>query len=319
MKFSRKALSGVLMAGVLGTMMCSTAFAAGAADLADGEYKGTIHFLNGNGNGSYSMCDSIFAHQADVTIEGDDASIDFYVAYPVPSFPDQGTDGTIKDVQLTIDETTYDAISDIETKPEKEFDTAGALFGINAGDVLPTQVLSVTIPKATLDQAAEGGIATSAYVNVVMNTTQNFFMQITDLTPVETTGGDTETDEQSMEITANVEEKVSKPEYSVTVPSSVAMGTLSSTEDTEVGYNVDVKAANLGGTITVSAPGEGTLVNGQNKLAFTNQLDNNTVSEDTEGTALAGKITVKGADVASAAAGNYTGTTNFTITYAAAE
>ena len=97
------------------------------------------------------------------------------------------------------------------------------------------------------------------------------------------------------------------------------MGTLSSTEDTEVGYNVDVKAANLGGTITVSAPGEGTLVNGQNKLAFTNQLDNNTVSEDTEGTALAGKITVKGADVASAAAGNYTGTTNFTITYAAAK
>lgn len=317
MKFSKKALSGVLMAGMLGTMMCSTAFAAGAADLADGEYTGTIHFLNGNGSGSYSMCDSIFAHQTDVTIEGENASIDFYVAYPVPNFPDQGTDGTIKDVQLTINETTYDAVSDIETKPEKEFDTAGPMFGISAGDVLPTQVLSVTIPKAALDKAAEGGIATTAFVNVVMNTTQNFFMEIKDLTPVETTGGDTETDEQSMEITANVEEKVSKPEYSVTVPSSVAMGTLSSAEDTEIGYNVDVKAANLDGTITVSAPGEGTLVNGENKLAFTNQLDNNTVSEDTEGTALSGKITVKGADVAAAAAGNYTGTTNFTITYAA--
>lgn len=317
MKFSRKVLSGVLIAGLMGTMMCSTVFVAGAADLADGEYTGTIHFLNGNGSGNASMCDPIFAHQTDITIEGEDASIDFYVAYPVPNFPDQGTDGTVKDVQFTIDEVTYDAVSDIETKPEKEFDTAGALFGINAGDVLPAQVLSVTIPKAALDEAAEGGIAATAYVNVVMNTTQNFFVQIKDLTPAETTGGDTETDEQSMEITANVEEKVSQPEYTVTVPSSVSMGTLSSTEDTEITYNVDVKAANLGGTITVSAPGEGTLVNGENQLAFANELENNTVSADTEGTALPGKITVKGTDVAAAAAGNYTGTTNFTITYAA--
>ena len=54
-------------------------------------------------------------------------------------------------------------------------------------------------------------------------------------------------------------------------------------------------------------------------MCIRDRLDNNTVSEDTEGTALAGKITVKGADVASAAAGNYTGTTNFTITYAAAK
>ena len=39
-----KILSGVLTAAMVGTMLCSTAF---AAEPANGEYTGEIHFLNG--------------------------------------------------------------------------------------------------------------------------------------------------------------------------------------------------------------------------------------------------------------------------------
>ena len=53
----KKILSGAVTAALLGTMMCTTAF---AADYANGEYTGEIHFLNANGSGNNSMCDPIF-------------------------------------------------------------------------------------------------------------------------------------------------------------------------------------------------------------------------------------------------------------------
>ena len=116
---------------MLGTMMCSTAF---AADYADGDYKGEIHFLNANGTGAASMCDPIFVHEAEMTLDADSAELTFYVAYPIPAFPDLGTDGTILDVVLTVDGTEYTAESDITTKPEKVFDTTSSLFGITEGE-----------------------------------------------------------------------------------------------------------------------------------------------------------------------------------------
>ena len=131
----KKILSGALVAAMMGTMMCGTAF---AAEPADGDYTGEIHFLNANGSGNNSMCDPIFVHEADVKLTADAAELTFYVAYPIPAFPDQGTDGTVLDVVFTVDGTEYEAESDITTKPEKEFDTTAALFGVNAGDVLPT-------------------------------------------------------------------------------------------------------------------------------------------------------------------------------------
>ena len=127
-----KIVSGAAAAAMLGTMMCTTAF---AADYTDGDYTGEIHFLNANGSGDYSMCDPIFVHEAELALTADNAELTFYVAYPIPSFPDLGTDGTILDVVLTVDGTGYTAESDITTKPEKVFDTtAGGLFGITEGE-----------------------------------------------------------------------------------------------------------------------------------------------------------------------------------------
>lgn len=308
-----KIVSGAAVAAMLGTMMCTTAF---AADYADGDYTGEIHFLNANGTGAASMCDPIFVHEAELALTADNAELTFYVAYPIPAFPDLGVDGTILDVVLTVDGTEYTAESDITTKPEKVFDTTATLFGITEGESYPTQVLTVDLPRDAVDDLEAGTVSASAYVNSVMNSTQNFFIQVTNIQSV---GGETEPAEetQDMEITANVEEVVSAPDYTITVPSTVALGTLSTEEDNSLPYTVDVAASNLNGTLSVSAPETGNLTSGDNTLAFANSFGTQNVTADTENGKLSGAISVSASDVAAAAAGNYTGTTTFSITYAA--
>lgn len=307
-----KIVSGAAVAAMLGTMMCTTAF---AADYTDGNYTGEIHFLNANGSGNTSMCDPIFVHNADLTLTADNAELTFYVAYPIPAFSDQGADGTVKDVVFTVNDTEYTAESDITTKPEKEFDTTSALFGVNEGDVLTTQVLTVDLPRDAVDDLEAGTISVSAYVNVVMNSTQNFFIQVTNIQSV---GGTTEpADTKDMQITADVQEVVSEPTYTVTVPESVELGTLSTEEDNSSPYTVDVAASNLNGTLSVSAPETGNLTSGDNTLAFANSFGTQNVTADTENGKLSGAISVSASDVAAAAAGNYTGTTTFSITYSA--
>ena len=306
----RKFLSGAVTAALFGTMMCSTVF---AAEPANGSYTGEIHFLNANGSGNNSMCDPIFCHEADVVLTDDSAELTFYVAYPIPAFPDQGTDGTVLDVVLTVDGTEYKAESDITTKPEKEFDTTAALFGVNEGDVLPTQVLSVELPRDVLDDLEAGTVSASAYVNVVMNSTQNFFVKVTDLQA----SGSAAEETKDMQITADVEKTISQPSYTVTVPSAVSMGTLSAEKDNVYVYAVDVEAEDLNGELSISAPGTGSLASGEQTLAFTNSFGTQTVSEDTAGRKLSGSIGITAEAVVAAAAGNYTGTTTFSITYAA--
>ena len=308
-----KIVSGAAVAAMLGTMMCTTAF---AADYADGNYTGEIHFLNANGSGDYSMCDPIFVHEAELALTADNAELTFYVAYPIPSFPDLGTDGTILDVVLTVDGTEYTAESDITTKPEKVFDTTASLFGITEGESYPTQVLTVDLPRDAVDDLEAGTVSASAYVNSVMNSTQNFFIQVTNIQSV---GGETEPAEetQDMQISADVEEVVSTPDYTITVPSTVALGTLSTEKDNSLPYTVDVAASNLNGTLSVSAPETGNLTSGDNTLAFANSFGTQNVTADTENGKLSGAISVSASDVAAAAAGNYTGTTTFSITYAA--
>ena len=152
MKF--KKLTGLALTAAMAVGMCSAAF-AGEADMANGDYSGTIHFLKEDKTGT-SMCDAIFAHEADITLSDDSAELTFYVAYPIPKFSDQGTDGTIKDVVVTYDGKTYDGISDIETKAVKTFDTTNTLFGINEGDALTTQAVSVELPRSAVDEFEDG-------------------------------------------------------------------------------------------------------------------------------------------------------------------
>ena len=69
-------------------------------------------------------------------------------------------------------------------------------------------MLTVDLPRDAVDDLEAGTVAASAYVNSVMNSTQNFFVQVTDLQPVggEETPSEPSADTQDMQITANVEE-----------------------------------------------------------------------------------------------------------------
>ena len=312
MKF--KKIGAFALAAVMALGVSTTAFAADTTP-ANGDYTATIHFHNGSNPANYSMCDVIFSHTADVKLTDDTAELKFYVAYPVPNFSEQGTDGTIKDVKMTIGDTEYTGVTDIDTKAKKTFDTTGAAFGINAGDELETEAVTMSLPRSAVD-SFEDGIATSAYVNVVMNSTQSFVVKVTDLTA---TGNSTEPADETktMDITADVEEVISAPSYTVTVPESAALGKLSAETDNSLGYEVTVKASDLNGTLTVEAPESGKLTSNGNELAFTNSFGKQTVTEDTTGTTLNGTLGVTATAVKAAAAGNYTGTTTFTISYVA--
>lgn len=311
-----KRIAALAMSAMMTLGMCTTAFAA-EPTLANGDYTGTIHFYKATDPTTLSMCDNIFVHTAEVELTNDNAELTFYVAYPLPNFSSQCEGGTIYDVKMTVDGTEYNGVCDIETKAKKVFDGNGAMFGINAGDELETEAVTVSLPRDAVD-SFEDGISTSVFVNPVMYSTQNFVIKLTDLTAV-SNGSTSTTDTKSMNITANVEEVVSAPSYTVTVPESTALGKLSADTDTMVNYGVNVKASNLNGTLTVTAPGNGNLTSGNNTLAFANSFGTQTVTADTtaEGTTLSGGLSVTAAVVKAAAAGNYTGTTTFTVSYTA--
>lgn len=128
--------------------------------------------------------------------------------------------------------------------------------------------------------------------------------------------------EESMEITADVEEEMSSPSCIVSVPSSISMGKLSESGDNIQEYEIRVSAGNRDGTVTVSAPDTGVLYSGSNELAFTNDFgvqsfradDVSGQGADGEEAVLLGRIIISGEDTAAAAPGNYSGVTTFTIT-----
>ena len=113
------------------------------------------------------------------------------------------------------------------------------------------------------------------------------------------------------------EEEKKAAQRAIDLLESLDLGTLSAEKDTVFVYPVKVAASDLKGTLSISAPETGVLSSGENTLAFSNDFGTQSITEDTALTSLSGQLTVAGEAVASAAAGNYTGTTSFTVTYTA--
>lgn len=308
MKNTLKRITSAAMALLMAIGIGTTA-ASAAGPYKDGNYTGKVLFMH-ESQDKNSMCNSLFDQDADIKVTGENAEIRLYTAYPVPSFSSVGADGTVKDVVLTIDGKNYTAVSDITTKPVREFDEAGPMFGITPGQSLPTQVLTLTIPADKLDSLANATPA-KAFVNVVMMSNVNFRFKLSNITAVQPEPVPDETKTQGMQITAAVAAPTAT--YAVTIPETVTLGTLSSDKDNVVDYKVEITAENMGaGYVEVSAPSSGVLKNADNELAYTNSFG--TQKTSSTGT-LNGQFTVSAAGVASAAAGNYTGSATFTISY----
>ncbi len=143
--------------------------------LTDGKYVIKTVILKENDD-SLSMSDALFTEDMDVVVKGDTAVAKVYVAYPVPAFPDQGQNGTLKNVFIEYNGVRYDAISDIETKPLKPMKRTVPLFGLEAGKEVPTQVLTFSdMPKEVFSQEY---LKSGAFVNVVMNTNVDYRIQL---------------------------------------------------------------------------------------------------------------------------------------------
>lgn len=321
MKLRNKIVSTLTVAALIATTFSTTAFAA-TDDYVNGTYSATVHMYKADSPSDRSMCDPIFDYDADVVLSADETEITVYVAYPIPAFSSLGVDGTLLDVVATVDGTTYTADLDTTSLPSRQFDESSALFGTTAGVSYPTEVITFNLPADAITAATSDGIYLSAYVNSVMNSTQYFYMKLSAMTLIagesSADANATETSEQSVTVTADVEKNT--PSYTVTVPASVALGTLSKVADTTVSYNVEVEANNFDGeSVEVVATSSGKLVsdaNENNTIAFTNDFGSQTV---TKSATLSGNIKVNANDVASAKSGNYTGTTSFVINYFAAE
>ena len=137
-------------------------------------YEVTVQ-MNQKGKQNPSMCDPMFAEKADLEAQGENILMKLYVANPVPGFPEQGADGTLKDFRVTYKGTDYIAESDITSKPLMEVKADNPLFGLKKGDKIPAQVLKITLPREALN---ESKLDVTCFVNVVMNSEAKFDMAL---------------------------------------------------------------------------------------------------------------------------------------------
>lgn len=306
-----KRLGAAIMAAAMTIGASGISTFAATDTVANGSYTGVATMYQQANPTATSMCNLFFCNYAGVTVTDDATEITLRVISPV-SMGTTVYDPTLTDVTLTYNDVAYTAVSEDVSYEDTIVATQDfAIVGITAGESYTYQEMVFELPADAVD-ALDDGIAVSAYVNAVMASTQNFILKVTDMTLNNVDSS------KSMEITASIEPEAVEPSYTVVVPESIALGTLSAETDNSQAYTVKVATYNLAGTISVTAPETGSLTSGENTLAFANSFGTQSVTDvDSTGVELSGNISVTAADVAAAASGNYTGTTTFAISYAA--
>ena len=328
-KLVRKLTAGALALCMVAGMGISSAFAADGVPKYYDDYMYSAKLTITPDEPLGALASGLFDTDVFINVnhklggeEGYNLHARTYVVNPIPA---NGQPNPIKELHLYYGngENIFRPSKDSSDYTERTFDIDCPAYGIKAGDYLMATPLSFAMgddstgPKGHI-KALEKGV--NGYYLFTDGTRIDCTFQLSDFQLVWDHGKapaakPTETSQQSAQITASVE--ASKPTYSVKVPEAVAMGTLSKEQDNTTDYTVDVTAENLGsGKVVVSAPEAGELTSAENTLAYTNSFG----TQETSVTAsLAGQFTVTAVDAAAAAAGNYTGTANFTISYFAAK
>ena len=299
MKLRNQIISGLAAVALIVPAVSGTAFAEssnyenGNYAAASAMYKDASGAIN---TASKSSCDTFFASTADVTLTDDSTIITWYVEDDADN--DYGVE-TIDSFIATYDGTEYTAVIYSDVLVQKEIN--GATH--NANPVV------LTLPAEAIETATTDGLYIASYVPA-MGSWGNvaYWAVLSDLTV--TTA---QSSYKASEVTATVEKNAST--YTVTVPTSVSLGTLSRTEDKSVEFEVSVEANDFADDeyIEISAVASGKLVSsGDDEIAFANDFGTQTANETTS---LTGNLSVLASDVANVAGGNYTGTTTFSISY----
>lgn len=292
------------------------------------QYRGGTGTLTDD---NYSMCNGVFASEAEVIISGSTATIYLYVANPTPGTWGGLSDGILNDFVLTYGGVEYPGtttsigmLSDGSVNPKaavKLFMQDSSFFGITAGDKLACDTIEIpNVPVAALEEEV---FHLTAYINLVMGSTQDFY-----LVPEYVAGGPGEvpapsdpTDpedpttgyevEKQVAITATVSaSEENAPSYAITIPTDVALGDISSEADTTINYSIGLDLGDHE-EISISVANSGTLTSGSETLAYTNTLNTTTYTANSTAT---GQLTIAQAAGAEAAEGDYTGTLTFSFT-----
>lgn len=328
-----KLTSTIAALALAATTFMGAGVTAQASNLSNGEYTADVTMWQYYAPTSQSMCDSLFAQKAEVTVSGEYAEITLYVASPIPNFADDSATavangGIMKDTVAVIGEARYESDYTVASI-NKYFSKTGSLFGITEGNQYTTDMIKVVVPTSAVmngsgvgDGNIEKMIHIESFVNVFMNRTENFYMELTDIQSVSSEGteddNNLELPSQSETLSATVTATVAKNEstYLVTVPTSIELSELSTSDDTSVPYDVTVEFSKIGNdalSVEVTTEATGSIresVSGY-ELAFANDFGTQTF---TETKTVVGNVNVKGADVFNAEAGDYAGTVSFVIT-----
>ncbi len=266
---------------------------------------------------SLSMCNGAFSAEVDLTIDGEWADLTLYVCNPTPGTWGGLEDGILIDPAITYDDVVYTGeLTSIgyenQNAAMKLYNQDSAFFGITAGDVLASDVMEFTIPTAAL--ASE--LHVTAHVNLVMDSTQNFWLDIEFVEPTTNTTPDTTPDTVPDVTTQNVDVYATvlsnESTFTVTVPEKIEFKELGTSVDTAVEYAVEVSdfvKGNDNASVQVVSE-SGVLTVGSNTIDFANSFGTQTANENATFT---GTLTVKAADAAAVPAGDYTGTVTFAI------
>ncbi len=358
-------LKNTLASALVMTMMCSAlTFQASAAsnipDTADGTYttENTYAYQYKGGTGSitdtanYSMCNGIFAAESKAVVSGSTATLYLYVCNPTPGSFGGMAEGNLKDVVLTYNGTEYPGTTttvgmaaDGSANPSAEVKyfsqtPASAFFGINAGDSWACDTIQIpNVPVAALE---DDSFHITAFVNLVMESTQDFFLVLdydqdgftaapevpTDPDPVDpeptdpdpadpdtSTGYQDEDgnwiEEKQIAISANVSaSEANAPTYYIDIPTAVDFGEISSESDTTINYTIGLDLGDHE-EISIEVASSGTLTSGSDSISYSNVLG--TTSFDSNGSAV-GQIIIAQEAGAAAPEGNYSGTLDFKFT-----
>ncbi len=224
---------------------------------------------------STSMCNGVFSAVADVTIDGEWATLHLYVANPTPGSWGGLADGILTNPTIYVDGTAYvgELTSIGYENPNADvryFSQDSSFFGITAGDELACDTMKFVIPAAAL----ASNLHIEAFVNLVMNSPQDFWL---DINWVENADVDTDVDtdvEDSNVISQNVEVSATVPvtasTYSVSIPESIEVGELNGEfvyVDVEIDVTID--SGNDGLAVLVGTDSQwGTLTNGVDTIEF---------------------------------------------------
>lgn len=168
------------------TTNASNNFSSETSDFSDGTYTANVSMMKYYSISEYSMCSALFYDSADITISGDTATLTLYLINPIPMYQNYGT--PLLDIVFEYEGKQYSGTLDESLVYTKHFDYAAGF--IDSAGEYSCNPITVTLPIEAIKNTTDGTLTCTAYVNVIMNSTQTFFVFLTDFNK---TSGSSET------------------------------------------------------------------------------------------------------------------------------